>query len=102
MGGWITMAQYCSRGLSPWPSGGLQGTGAPPACDTPMASKGLATKLLTSRKKVVTMATTPTTQGIRTGFLLRWTRTVTMEKRVRIQHQKRSDPSCPPHSAPTL
>ncbi len=58
----MTIAQYCNRALSPLPSMGVNGvaTGLPGRI-TPIMSNGLATKLFTSKKNVVTMEMTPTT-----------------------------------------
>ena len=72
MGGWMAMAGYCSSGLRPLPSGT-----AVISLSTASMRKGLAMKLLRSRKKVWTVASTPTTHGIMSRCRRRLVKTTT-------------------------
>ncbi len=72
MGGWIAMAGYCSSGLRPLPSGT-----ATISLSVASIWNGLAMKLLSTRKKVCTVVSTPTTYGIMSRCLRRLVKTTT-------------------------
>ena len=93
----MAMAGYCSRGLSPLPSGTEV-----ISLSTASIWKALATKLFSIRKKVCMVARTATTHGIMSRCLRRLVTTTTTAYVESSQLQNSSEPSCPPHQAANL
>jgi hypothetical protein len=54
-----------------------------------------------ARKKNATVMSVAVTHGMSARFRSRFCRCTTVEKRLRMSDQKRSEPFCPPHSAAT-
>src|SRR5215472_11515435 len=97
IGGWIAIAGYCSSGERPLPSGTAM-------ISLSVASiwNGFAMKLLSTRKNVWTVVSTPTTYGIISRCRRRFVNTTTAPYVESSQLQNSSDPSCPPHHAANL
>src|SRR3954453_3121640 len=97
IGGWIAMAGYCRRGLRPLPSGT-----ATISLSVASIWKGLAMKLLRTRKNVWMAPITPRTHGMKSRWRRRLVKATTAAEVERRQLQKRREPSCPPHHAANL
>ncbi len=93
----MAMAGYCSTGLRPLPSGGL--TMRPSFASS---LNGLATKLLSVRKKTSMVVRMAITHGIMSRCRRRLVKATTAVYELSSHIQNSSEPSCPLHQAANL
>ena len=92
IGGWNTIPGSCNKGLRSFPS---MGTGN-------SRSNGFDKNRIRPKKPTMSHPCTARITGRCCGYRLRPYQATTRVYKVRIQTQRYSDPSCPPHRAATL